>query len=59
MARPEIYDKVYKSLPVEAEAELILRIAALAQKAEMPFSEYVRQTLIHHADAEEAKAEKE
>ncbi|MCL5958685.1 MAG: hypothetical protein M1358_05090 [Chloroflexi bacterium] len=59
MARLEIYEKVYKSLSVEAEAELILRIAALAEKAEMSFGEYIRQVLIDHADAEEAKAKKE
>jgi hypothetical protein len=59
VARPQIYEKIYKSLSVEAEAELILRIAVLAKKAEMPFGEYVRKVLIDHADAEEAKSKRE
>lgn len=56
MPKPEIYEKVYKSISVEAEAELILRLAALAQQAKLPFGEYVRQALKEHADREEAKA---
>lgn len=54
MPKPEIYEKVYKSISVEAEAELILRLAALAQRANLPFGEYVRQALKEHADREEA-----
>jgi hypothetical protein len=55
--RPEIYEKVYKSISVEAEAVLLLRLAALAKQAERPFGEYIRLALLEHADREEAKSE--
>lgn len=51
----EIYEKVYKSISVEAEAELILKLAALAERDGLSFGEYLRSVLKEHVEREAAK----
>lgn len=50
----EIYEKVYKSISVEMEAELILRLGELAKREGKAFGEYVRAVLREHVERVES-----